>query len=748
MTQAAWIRRHAEAAIYAAVAVSMWPVPLLNRLHAESNAVLAAAAWGVAGVVAARAFRRGAPFGTVLQGRLVRLGVPLALMMVPVLWAPNCDWPHGLLLFLLFPVISAGLAVSVAWAVTGLRARRPASWILLGGLAVAVVVPVYDVGLHPQFYTYNHVFGGVLGPLYDEEIVWRPGLFAFRALSLLWAVLGWGIGTAARRLPGDLRRAGLVAAGIASLLIVGTYAASGRLGITTSGRDLARSLSQAVPVGEAMVLHVHPDTAPHRLRRLVSEAAFRYAVLRDTLGTAPEAAVQVWVYPDADVRGRLTGARVTSVAPVWLREPQVHVLDEQFEDVFAHELVHAFSRAFGMPVLHASPAVGLVEGLAVALEPPDGGPDADEQVAAVRTDRTAARLAASLSPWGFWGGRGSVSYTTTGSFVRYLGAAYGLESVRSVYADADFDAVFGRPPDELAAAWIGSLDGRTWLPVDASRRATSRFAVPSLFERRCPHYVPPAERLRRASNRAWERGDTLAAVAYADQALEAGPERRAVVAHWLRMRVRLGRLSEARAVLERHPDVLRNMNGAVVAADLDALAGRPEAAFDGYDRVRRGLGISAREARATLTVRRVLADRPEAVGALVLAGPERVRADFLSTHVVESPWHAAALRTAEALLRIEDEAYAEAARALESVRIPDAGAGAPIPRGETVTWRLQRFAWMSEALEADGDLPGAVAYADSAAAYATSVGDRTAARYWGDQRRRLVFTLSPASSYP
>ena len=108
------------------------------------------------------------------------------------------------------------------------------------------------------------------------------------------------------------------------------------------------------------------------------------------------------------------------MTPVWLSTPQVHVLAGQFEEIFPHELVHAFSRSFGMPILNASPAVGLVEGLAVAFEPPDGGPDASEQVAAVMGGETADRLARSLDPFGFWGGRGAVSYTTTGSFVGYL----------------------------------------------------------------------------------------------------------------------------------------------------------------------------------------------------------------------------------------------------------------------------------------------------------------------------------------
>src|SRR5690606_33050047 len=108
----------------------------------------------------------------------------------------------------------------------------------------------------------------------------------------------------------------------------------------------------------------------------------------------------------------------------------------QLSSVMGHELVHVFSREFGMPVLNASPKVGLVEGLAVALEPPDGRPGVHEQVSAAMVRNVAGQsdgsritenLVARLSPVGFWTGRGAVSYTVMGSFVKFLIDSYGAE---------------------------------------------------------------------------------------------------------------------------------------------------------------------------------------------------------------------------------------------------------------------------------------------------------------------------------
>ncbi len=79
-----------------------------------------------------------------------------------------------------------------------------------------------------------------------------------------------------------------------------------------------------------------------------------------------------------------------------------------------------------MPGLRASPAVGLVEGLAVALEPPDGLPTPTDLVLAAQNTGMSAQgleqdpadvARATMDPIGFWTTRAGVAYTTSGAFV-------------------------------------------------------------------------------------------------------------------------------------------------------------------------------------------------------------------------------------------------------------------------------------------------------------------------------------------
>ncbi|PSQ88108.1 MAG: hypothetical protein BRD30_07725 [Bacteroidetes bacterium QH_2_63_10] len=103
-------------------------------------------------------------------------------------------------------------------------------------------------------------------------------------------------------------------------------------------------------------------------------------------------------------------------------------------------------------------------------------------------------IASRLSPWGFWSGRGAVSYATMGSFVRYLMDTYGPEAVKRVYARGNFEAVYGRSLASLAAAWAETLRTRSFVSRGAHDVVGRRFTQPSLFETACPHYVPPPGR--------------------------------------------------------------------------------------------------------------------------------------------------------------------------------------------------------------------------------------------------------------
>ena len=710
---------------YGLLGIALWPVPVLNVLQVESAAVVAFVAYFVSGGAAVVQFRGGeGSFRRVLLRQEAALLVPLGMLTVARLWAPNCTYGQGVLFYLLFPGVTVVLAVAVAYAVTGLR-WGPALSTLVGiGLVASVAGPVYDLGFHPQFYTYNHVFGGVLGPIYDEQLAVRPGLFWFRGLTLLWAAWAGFVGRWARGRGGRWPILGVL------VVIAAGYAGAVPLGMNTSEAQLQKRLG-----GHVRTAHfdVYYDSTRHDRREMEALAADHeayYDHLHDRLGLSAAAGpdrIQSYLYPSPEVKAQLTGARTTSVSPVWLGTPQVHLLRRRAEASLGHELAHVISRPYGLPGLRASWSPGLVEGWAVALEPPSPYPSPDDLVRVATSGDTtdalslkADALAARLTPWGFWTGRGAVSYATMGSFVRYLLDRFGPARLREVYAWGDFETVYGRSLDRLVEGWQQSLAQQPVVARAAHGVVTRQFTRLSLFETECPHYVPPHRRHLQTARRAERAGDSLRVRRHLDRSLAAAPRYGAAHAMLARHRLERGRADAVVAQLDTLRTTRRSALLQRLLADAFVLEGEADTARRHYRQARALLPLYAHDGRARLLLRRPLADRPAVVRILVGAAPASVQAARLADRD-----GAPVVRTWQALRWGDAHRYARADSVWREVGTPSSPAWS---RSERSAFAIQWQAWRAEAAHRAGRLVTAQSQFRAAAAAARRHGAEAWAR--------------------
>ena len=713
-------------AAYVALGLGLWPLPLLNVLQVESAAVIAFVAFFVAGWSAVAHFQAGErEFGRVLGRQEAALLIPLAMLTVSQLWAPNCTFAQGLLFYVLFPCVTVVFAVGLAYAITGAELSRP--MLVLGGIGVLVslIGPAYDLGLHPQLYTYNHVFGGVLGPIYDEQLAVRWGLFAFRGLTLLWAGALVLLG---RRLRGRGPRWGLPVFVVGIVLVYG-FAAP--LGINTPAEHLQRHLGGHVQTAHFDLYYDASELDRRAAEALAVKHEDDYSYLRRRLGIAPGEGperIQSYLYPNRDVKARLTGARSTSVTPVWLDQPQVHLLVDRVDQSLGHELAHVFSRPYGLPLLRASWAPGVVEGWAVALEPPDPYPSAHDLVSVATTadsvgalSTTAHAIAERLTPWGFWTGRSAVSYAAMGSFVGYLLDTYGPGPLKRVYARGNFEAVYGRSLDTLAGGWARSLQERPFVSRAAQDLVTRQFTRPSLFEKDCPHYVPPHRRHLQSAQRAQRRGDSVAVKKHLQQALDAAPRYVAAHAALARRRLARGAAAAVRTQLDTLSVTEQSVALRLLLGDALALTGAPTSAQRQYHAARAQTPRYAHDTRTRLLLRGAVADRPVVVAALVSGAPPDEQSQQLAMLEVEA---SPAVRAWRALRFQEAHRYSSA----DSLwRQGDATLGADWPRAWRTAWTIQRQDWHSAAAyRAGGEaaLSRAIRLARSASRRAAAHGAR------------------------
>ena len=707
-------------AAYLGLGLLLAPVPLLNVLQAESAAVVALVAFFVSGYAAVGAFGAEAPSLWRVMGRQeAALLVPLGLLTLAQLWAPNCTFAQGLLFYALFPGVTVAFAVSLAYALQGLDLSRPRVVLTVIGLLIVVGGPLYDLGLRPQFYTYNHVFGGVLGPIYDEQLAVRTGLFVFRGLTLLWAAVAVLVGQ-------WLRGRGLRWPLPICALAIGTiYAFAAPLGINTPAWYIQEQLGGHTRTAH-FDLYYDPtrvDTAAAAALAQTHEARYDWVRTRLDLDADEDGPrIQSYIYPNPDVKGRLTGARTTGVAPVWLSTPQIHLLRDGVSGSLGHELAHVASRPFGLPGLNASWAPGLIEGWAVALEPPSPVPSPDDLVlTAAYADTTtsltaeARAVASRLSPWGFWTGRGAVSYATMGSFVQYLLDRFGPDKLKRVYAWGNFEAVYGRSLQALAEGWAAHLRRTSGVARDAYGVVARQFTRPSLFQTECPHYVPPARRHLQEARRAARRRDSTDMVAHLKHALAMQPQFAAAHEALAHIHLARGRSGAARRQLDTLSQKARTVGLRVALADARALAGATEAARALYAEARARTPNYAHDTRTRLMLRDATAAHPRVLRILVSGDSAAVQARRLGAVQQQN----AAVRAWRAVRWMDAKQYGAALSGWRTLETPIRPAR---PRAWHRAWAIQHTAWGAESALQAGSTAVAQRWAERAVRQARTLG--------------------------
>lgn len=557
-------------------------VPLLGVPGYELGAaltLLAAALAGPFGIASVHQERRflaadpsALPPGLVLYPGEWRLtgainGAPLLLLLGATfspflaslafaLWGTACD-PFelaGFVPLLVIPTVALGCAAGVllgAW--TRSRGRAALAYALV--VLASLLPTAWPILFGPQTFAFNHFLGYLPGPLYDEALTVRGAVYWFRAETLLWAALGWGLVYAALD-PAQARLTrprltfgrGFFFAALAGLLAV-LNARATATGTRMSEAQLREELG-GVMTSEHFELIYYRGKPRLDLERTMRDLEFRRRQLVAFFGEGPTERIRVFLYRTPDDKQRLVGAAQTHYAKPWQLALHVHE-DEYPHRVLKHELAHLVSAPFGARPFAITarawvwPLMGIVEGVAVAADNPEGDLTLHEWAAAMRAQKLAPDLRRALSPSGFYTTSAARAYTAAGSFFRYLQESYGSERVRAVYASGDFALAYGRSLDELVGEWETFLGG---LPLDSAKvnQAFARFRHPPLFKKPC------AREVARLSSRAALAliSDPAEALPLYRRCAELQPDEPAFTVAAARALVKLERPPEAARLLE------------------------------------------------------------------------------------------------------------------------------------------------------------------------------------------------------
>jgi len=515
------------------------------------------------------------PFDALSRGVAIGAGFGLAAWLTTLahgLRAGFCDALTGSECFAVGPL--AGALLAGAWgAVAGELARgrrRRRLWAVLFGLAGPLASILFSVGRFyssPMIFAYDPFVGYFSGTLYDTLIDFS-GLLSYRAGSAATLFAAGVLALHLRRVGSSLRLRGLGRPGLAT---AGVIAASAgllanvfgyKLGHWQTSGTIAAALGGRTEGERCSIVHPRSMRAADA-ERFARDCDAHVAVLEGWFDASyvdqgRPGRVTAFVFESSAQKGALMGAADTFIANPWRREVYVQAAAYP-HPVLGHELGHVLAGQFGRGPFRVAgsaggllPDPGLIEGVAVAAEPPEGDLLPREWAKAMKDLGLLPRLDR-LFTLGFLGENAGVAYTVSGSFVGWIHDRLGPRVIRDWYGGRSLPEAAGASWAELEQRWRDELDTVT-LPATARAQAKARFDRPAIFGRRCPHVV---DGCRAQADRLRNGGDFEGAIAAYERMLSLDPHDDGARLAIARVQLREGLEGDGAAAIERLADDVR-----------------------------------------------------------------------------------------------------------------------------------------------------------------------------------------------
>jgi hypothetical protein len=454
-------------------------IPLLRDFHWESAGLAALIAAFYAAIMTAAGSKKTIRIFRDTSGLLIGWAIPLVIFAV----ATNCMSFDGIAFWIFGPFPS----MLLGWAIGRLvkhfdftYRKTTVSFILI---TIATIPTLIEFLSFPQLYFFNHIWSYWPGPIYDEIVHFDGRLILFRGITLFWILILWA-------LPffyDDKMYRWITL--LSLLAIIFSYLNSSNWGLIAPEERIQAELGGVIETDHFRIFFTATSTDPDTLTYWQNMHEEHLRSIIETLEIDPSVyqtdKIHSYIYYNSDQKKRLTGAGQTSYVPVWISQDQTHIAQSHLNRVLKHELVHIAGKQFGN-WFGASINIGLIEGLAVALDTNRYRSSIDQLVAAREEWPDADDLQRMFSPLGFYSAAGPISYVISGSFVKHLIDHYPVESFKKAYRTGNIEYAYAPLTfEDLTAGWHQYLENVD-LEEEDIRRSAALFRTPSIFDKPCP----------------------------------------------------------------------------------------------------------------------------------------------------------------------------------------------------------------------------------------------------------------------
>ena len=437
----------------------------------------------------------------------------------------NCNIIDGFIYFFLLAIPSSLLASSIGTFLnTILNKTFKTIIVFIFILILSLSYSILNFYNEPTVFIYNHIFGYIHGPLYDEQLTITKALLSFRLQTVILSFLLLNFSSAIQ----FFKDKNLISWKniFATLFFILSFASlqyfSSSLGFNIDRDYIKRSLGGEYKTEHFTIIYSKKSISKKELLLTAQDHEFRYYQLSKMLKYKLNKKVTSYIYPNAITKKQLMGAKYTMVAKPWLYE--IHLNQRDFpHSVLKHELAHVFSADYGSGPLKLSTKFGLlinmgiVEGFAVATAWNYKDLTPHEYSKAMINMEIAPSLDKLLGAYGFYVSESFKAYTICGSFFRFLLDNHGPEKLARVYTNGEFEKTYNEPIENLINKWV-TFVGKIKLTDKQKTIAQNKLIRrKSIFKKKCAHEI---SKLRKQSNSAFNNAEYELAKNYSNKILE------------------------------------------------------------------------------------------------------------------------------------------------------------------------------------------------------------------------------------
>jgi hypothetical protein len=497
-----------QAGLFLLVTIGTWVLPLASELHYEFAAVIAVTAslvvgLGVLGPSAPHPFiaatdhpdatsgerARRELWGMIASALLVSL-LPLIVDLVRAPLVGDCGALEGVAWYLMLVPVSALTSLMLALLCRVATQRRWLRILLFFLLwSGSLLRGGYEAYNGPHIFLYAWQIGFFPGGSWDPELPITLRLILYRAAQIaLCAGLAVVIlelrRTAVEEEPRFSSHTSLALTLLIAAIILVLIPFRSELGLSRTDAWLRAELGDSLHTRFATIYYDAPHTDSLAIWRAANLTDFYIRQHAAALGIPAShiAPVTFYLYPSAEAQKEYVGTSSASFTKPWKRA--LNIPADRTEGTLEHELAHVMIAPFGN-VLGISWSQGLLEGAAVALTRDYGWMTLHEYAYTAYAVLDPPPVDRIMGTGGFTSLGTSLSYMLAGSFSRWLIDTYGMRRYLAVYADGDFDAVYGRSLSRLAGEYRTFLDSQRPAAEWSSTATRYLFGGGSFFLQHC-----------------------------------------------------------------------------------------------------------------------------------------------------------------------------------------------------------------------------------------------------------------------